>query len=46
MAGKLEGESWEDLLEVAAGLEVSRAKEAGPEFSIHEGRVSECLGDS
>ena len=45
LAGELECKSWEDLLKIAAVLEVSRAEEASPELSIHEGCVSECLGD-
>ena len=40
-AGELEGEGWEDLLKVAAVLEVPRTEEAGPELSILGG----CLGE-
>ena len=43
--GKLEGECWEDRLEVAAVLEASRAEEAGPKPSVREGGTGERLGD-
>ena len=42
--GKLEGKRWKDHPEIAAVLEVSRAEEAGSEFSIREGCLGECLG--
>ena len=40
-AGKLEGEGWEDLLEVAAVFKIPRAEEAGSKLAILEG----CLGE-
>ena len=45
LIGELEGECWEDDLKIAAVLEVSSAEEAGPELSVREGRLGECLSD-
>ena len=45
LASELEGEGWEDQLEIAAVLEVSRAEEAGPELSTLKRCLGERLGD-
>jgi hypothetical protein len=45
LAGELEGEGWEDLLKIAAVLEVPRTEEAGPKLSILGGCLGERLGD-
>ena len=44
-AGELEGEGWEDHLEVAAVLEVSGTEEAGSKLSALKGCLGERLGD-
>ena len=45
LAGELEGEGWEDHLEIAAVLEVSGTEEAGSKLSALEGCLGERLGD-
>ena len=41
LAGKLEGEGWEDLLEVAAVLRVPRTEEGRPKLPF----LGSCLGE-
>jgi hypothetical protein len=43
--GELEGECREDHLKIAPVLEIPRAEKAGPELSVREARLGECLGD-
>jgi len=45
LIGKLESECWEDRLKIAPVLEVSRAEEARPEFSVRKARLGKRLGD-
>ena len=41
LAGKLEGEGWEDLLEIAAVFEVSGTEETGSKLPTLKGCLSE-----
>ena len=43
--GKLEGEGWEDLLKIAAVLEVPRTEKACAKVSLLESCLGERLGD-
>ena len=45
LTGELEGKGREDLLKIAAVLEVPRAEEASPELPILGGCLGERLGD-
>ena len=45
LAGKLEGEGWEDLLEIITVLEIPRTEETGSKLSILEGRLRKRLGN-
>jgi len=42
---ELEGERWEDGLEVAPIFKIPRAEETCPEFSIRKAHLGKCLGN-